>query len=264
MRTSRVKAKLAKNEPALITALHFAEPSVYEMTSVMGFDGIWLDLEHHGASVQTAANLMRAARVGVADIIARPAKGEFMRMGRMLEMGAQGIMYPRCESAAEAREVVRWAKFAPLGQRGIDSGNPDGMFCGPDLNDYLKHANAETFIVIQLEEQKAVDEAEAIAAVEGVDALMLGPGDYSILSGFPGQWDHPRIMQATEKIAAAARNAGKHWGRPMGSVDAAQQFLEMGARLVFHGCDLIILKQGLEDIQKNFTPLGFTFDNRLR
>ncbi len=105
MRFSRVKAKLRKGEPVLITCCHFIDPSVYELVSLMGFDGIWLDLEHHATSVETAATLMRAARVGASDIIARPAKGEYMRMGRILEAGAQGIMYPRCESAEEAAEA---------------------------------------------------------------------------------------------------------------------------------------------------------------
>src|SRR5207247_7294611 len=99
MRTSTVKAKLARNEPVLLTTLHLTDPSMYELTSTMGFDGIWMDLEHHSYSAETAAQLMRAARVGGADIMARPGKGEFMHLGRLLEAGAQGIMYPRCADA---------------------------------------------------------------------------------------------------------------------------------------------------------------------
>ena len=117
MRKSKVKAKLRNNEPVIGVALHFYDPSVYELTSLFGFDYIWMDLEHHATSVETANNLMRAARVGTSDIMARPAKGEFMRLGRMLESGAHGILYPRCDNAEEAREVVKWAKFAPLGAR---------------------------------------------------------------------------------------------------------------------------------------------------
>src|SRR5713101_7598058 len=119
MRISTVKAKLARDEPVLLTTLHLTDPAVYELTSLMGFDGIWMDMEHHGYSLETATTLMRAARVGRGvDIMVRPAKGEFMRMGRMLEAGATGILYPRCDDAAEARQVVTWAKFAPLGKRG--------------------------------------------------------------------------------------------------------------------------------------------------
>jgi 4-hydroxy-2-oxoheptanedioate aldolase len=91
MRQSLIISKLKRNVPALITTLHLADPSVFELASLMGFDGIWLDMEHHAHSMETAHNLMRAARVGRSDILARPAKGEFMRMARMLEAGAQGI-----------------------------------------------------------------------------------------------------------------------------------------------------------------------------
>src|SRR5262249_21162346 len=125
MRRSKIKAKLARNEPVLLVTLHFTDPSAYEMTSLLGFDGIWMDMEHHGYSLETAQTLMRAARVGDADVMVRPAKGEFMRIGRILESGAQGILYPRCDDAAEARQVVTWSKFAPLGKRGFDGGNPD-------------------------------------------------------------------------------------------------------------------------------------------
>ena len=113
MRPSKIKAKLKRNEPVLLTTLHLTDPSLFELTSLMGFDGIWMDLEHHGYSVETATALMRAARVGSTDILARPAKGEFMRLGRLLEAGAQGIMYPRCDDAAEAKQAVTWSKFGP-------------------------------------------------------------------------------------------------------------------------------------------------------
>lgn len=263
MRNSRIKAKWARNESALVTQLHFTDPSVFELTSLMGFDGIWMDLEHHGYSVETAAQMMRGARVGVSDIVARPAKGELLRMGRLLEMGAQAIMYPRCQSPEEAREVVRWAKFAPLGQRGFDGGNADMPYSSMPVVEYLETANRETLIIIQLEDPASVEQAEAIAAVEGVDALMLGPADYSILSGVPGQFTHAKVEAATAQVAAAARNTGKQWGRPAGSVEQTQQFLEMGARLIFHHVDLLMVKNALEKIQADFAPLGFTFDNRL-
>ena len=96
MRPSVIKKKLKAGKPSLLTQLHLTDASIFEMVSVMGFDGIWMDLEHHGYSLETAGHLIRATRVGSADILARAAKGEYMRMGRLLEMGVQGIMYPRC------------------------------------------------------------------------------------------------------------------------------------------------------------------------
>jgi len=263
MRASRIKAKLKRNEPVLITTLHFHDPSLYEITSLMGFDGIWMDLEHHALSVQRAGELMRAARLGASDIVARPAKGEFMRTGRLLEAGAQGIMYPRCESATEAQEVVRWSKFAPMGTRGIDGGNPDVPYLSMPIADYIKLANDETFIIIQIEDSAGLEQAEAIASIDGVDILMLGPGDFSILGGFPGQFDDPRIEQAAQKIGTAAANAGKHWGMPCFSKDHGSRLLEMGARFLPYSGDFGIMKAGLKAIQTEMGPLGFEFDNRL-
>ena len=263
MKFSRIKAKLRRNEPALITTLHYTDATLYEMTSLMGFDGIWMDLEHHHYSVETAANLMRAARVGTSDIIARPAKGEYMRMARLLEAGAQGIMYPRCESAEEAAEVVRWAKFAPMGERGVDSANADAPYCSAPINQYLKKANDETMVILQIESPRALEQVEAIARVPGVDVLMFGPGDFSVLAGVPYQFDHAIVVNATQRVAAAAKQAGIHWGTVSGTPEHTRKLLDLGARFICHGADIVVMKRGLEQMQAQYAPLGFTFDNRL-
>jgi 4-hydroxy-2-oxoheptanedioate aldolase len=263
MRSSRIKAKLRRNEPALITTLHYIDPTLYEMTSLMGFDGIWMDLEHHHYSVETAANLMRAARVGSSDIIARPAKGEFMRMDRLLEAGAQGIMYPRCESAAEAAEVVRWARFAPLGERGVDGANADAPYCSAPMKQYLQKANEETLVIVQVESPKALEVVDAIAKVPGVDVLMFGPGDFSVLAGVPYQFDHTIVVNAIHRVAAAAKQAGIHWGTVSGTPEHTRKLLDLGARFICHGADIVVMKCGLERMQAQYAPLGFTFDNRL-
>jgi 4-hydroxy-2-oxoheptanedioate aldolase len=263
MRFSRVKAKLAKGEPALVVTCHFADASVYEMASLMGFDGIWMDLEHHATSTETAAGLMRAARVGASDVIVRPAKGELMRMGRLLEAGAQGIMYPRCETAEEAADVVRWAKFAPQGQRGIDGANADAPYCFAPMSQYIKLANEHTLLVVQVESPQALDRADQIARVPGVDVLMLGPADLSVLAGIPFEFEHPIILEAYQRVAAAARKAGKWWGTVSASPEHSRMLLDMGALFICHGADILILKQGLQDIQERYAALGFAFDNRL-
>ena len=263
MRPSRIKAKLQRGDPVLLTQLHLTDPSVYELTSLLGFDGIWMDMEHHFYSLETASNLMRAARVGTTEIVARCAKGEFMRMMRMLEAGAQGIMYPRCDNAEEAAEVVKWVKFAPEGMRGFDGGNPDMPYLAMSIDEYVREANRQTFVVIQIEPPQAVEQAEEIAAVDGVDALMLGPADFSILSGIPGQFDHDLVRQATEKVAQAAKKTGKQWGRPAFSAEHTKELLDMGARFICHMADIALIKFGLEKIQRDFAPMGFTFENRL-
>lgn len=257
MRRSKVLAKIQNDSPAFGIALHLNSPDVYEMTGLMGFDAIWLDLEHHATSMETTVQLIRAARAGGADVIARPAKGEFMRTARMLEAGASGIMYPRCTSAEEAAELVQWTKFAPLGKRGCDASGPDVPYLLTPLPEYLSKANQETFLIVQLEDPESLEHVDAIAAVPGVDMLMLGPGDFSILSGIPGQFDHPLVLAAQEKVIQACQKAGKPWAATCGSIAQAREFADRGARMLFHGCDIVFVKQALDKIK---TDLATAFD----
>ena len=260
MRSSRIKQKITRGQPALITTLHFMDGSLYEMTSLMGFDGIWIDLEHHSHSLETAAQMMRAARVGTSDIVARPAKGEFMRLARVLEIGASAIMYPQCDNADEASQLVRAAKFPPEGQRGCDWGGADTPYMMMPMEEYLRKANEETLLIAQIESPEALENVEAIAQVSGIDILFLGPGDYSIRLGIPGQSQHPEIRAAENRIARAANHAGIHWGLPVGSPEQAQDAIDRGARFICHQADLNLMKHALESIQNRFSPLGFTFD----
>ena len=263
MRKSKIKTKLAEGKPVLLTMLNTIDPSFFELTSLFGLDGIWLDLEHNNPSLETVSTLLRAARVGSADVLVRLAKGEFMRMGRVLEAGASGIMYARCDDAAEAREVVRWCKFGPLGKRGFCGGNADMPYCTMNLPDYIQQANEQTFVVIQVEDPQAVDNAFDIAQVPGVDVLFFGPADFSIASGCPGQFDHPKSQQAIETVADAARKAHIHWGSISSSLDHTKRLLESGASLISYLSDTVIFKKHLQCIQKQFEPLGFDFDSRL-
>lgn len=263
MRQSRICNKLRDNEPVLITTLHLMDAMNYEMVSLMGFDGIWIDLEHHAHSLETAQAMMRAARVGTSDILARPAKGEFMRIGRLLEAGAQGILYPRCDNAQEAAELVKWAKFPPLGSRGFDGSGADNPFCFNSPLEYSQFANKNTFIAAQIEDPEALDNVEEIASVPGIDVVFLGPADFSAMSGYMGQFDHPVVRDAEKRIAEACRKEGKHWGRPVSGVAEAQRLIEMGARFLPHSADILILKQGWERMQSEFGAAGFTFESRV-
>jgi len=260
MRTSRVLENIKQGRPSLGVTLHLQDPTICELVSLMGFDAVWLDLEHHNHSVETAASLMRAARINHTDVIARPGKGEFMRMSRMLEVGANGIMYPRCDSAAEAREVVKWAKYAPMGARGFDGSGADANFLLTPMKEYIRHSNANTFVIIQVEEPQALSQADEILAIPGVDMLMLGPADYSVITGIPGEFGHASLKEAVEKVAQAAKRVGKHWATTSGSLEQAKQFIGMGASLVFHGCDLVFVKQGLDALRTSAaSQLGVKF-----
>ncbi len=257
VRPSQVMRLVHENQPAHGVAVRLMDTIVPEFVSMIGFDAIWLDLEHHHLSVEKAAEMIRAARAGgPADVVARPGKGEFTRMARLLEAGAKGIMYPRCESAAEAAEVVRWAKFPPLGERGLDGAAADNPYRLTPVADYLRQANQETFLIAQIESPGALDQAAAIAAVPGIDFLMLGPGDFSASIGAPGQMNHPGVVAAHERVRAAAHGAGKHWAVTCFDMAHAGECLSKGARLLFHGSDWRLVNNGLQQLVQQARGLG--------
>jgi 4-hydroxy-2-oxoheptanedioate aldolase len=260
MRKSLILEKISKGKPAWCTTCCLTDPVIFELVSLLGLDGIWVDLEHHGTSVQHYSTLTRASRVGNIDIVARPGKGEFMRMSRLLEMGATGIMYPRCDGPDEAAEVVKWAKFPPLGKRGFDGGNPDSPYDCMSAAEYTSLANQETFILAQLEDSHAVEQAEAILAVPGVSMIMLGPADFSMSLGLPGQTRHPKVLAALNAVASAARNTGKAWAATSGSVEQTKQLIEMGCGVVFQGNDMLFVKAGVKSLKRELEQVGFSFE----
>lgn len=262
MRPSRVRQRWAEGRPALATVSYFTDPASAELISLLGFDCIWIDLEHQSTSVEQAAQMIRASRVGKADVMARPGKGELMRMGRLLEAGAMGIMYPRCDNAAEAREVVRWAKFAPLGERGFMGANPDAPYCMVGMAQYVREANEQTWLAIQIESPAAVKHTRAIAEVDGVDVVFFGPGDYSVLSGVPGQFDHGKVPEAMREVCRETLAAGKRFGTLVFNQEQAKRVLDMGGSLICYGADLAFVKQGLEQVKEQFGRLGFAFDGQ--
>jgi 2-keto-3-deoxy-L-rhamnonate aldolase RhmA len=179
---------------------------------------------------------------------------------RVLETGVGGIMCSMVNSAAEARQIVQWAKFhnpapAPgeaIGQRGWNSGNIDGAYATLPAADYIRHQNTQTMVIPQIETEAAVAEAAAIAAVPGVDGLFFGPGDFSVLIGLPGQIRHARVRAAMEQVAAAARAAGKWWGTVAVGPEMCADVQALGARLVCPGGDIKIMQLGLKELVKTF------------
>ncbi len=142
-----------------------------------------------------------------------------------------------------------------MGERGCDAAGPDADYQLTPLTEYLRQANERTFVIIQIEEPSALEQAEAIAAVPGVDMLMLGPGDFSILSGVPGQMEHPSVLNALEKVASAARNTGKHWAATCASPEKIKEAVDKGASLTFHGNDQVYAKMGFDNLKRDIEEL---------
>lgn len=255
MRTSKVKQIWKNGGIAIGTLIKSIDPVHSETLSQMGFDFLWYDLEHSDKSVESFASLARATRVGDVDTLARPARWEYMRMGRLLEAGASGILYPRCESAKEAKEVVRWSKFHPIGERGFDGGSADNNYGQYPADNYTVNANANTWITAQVESPAALEKVSEIASVDGIDCVFFGPGDYSALTGRAGDVRGEETIDAARITAEQTLAAGKIFGTLVFDLDHARQMKDLGAQLLVHGADIVFYKRAYTEILSSYKGL---------
>jgi 2-keto-3-deoxy-L-rhamnonate aldolase RhmA len=232
-------AKLRAGKPARICSLGHFVPAYAPMAAAAGYDCVWLDAEHRAFTDRELQALLVFFRQADMDCMLRPATLEKTRLYRYLEDGATGLSIPHVSTPEKARMLVDAVKFPPLGDRGLDGTGLDAGFLWPG-DEYVEHANTETFLVVMLETLQAV---EAIAAVPGVDALFVGPADLGlrIRRGDTSL----TIDQACQRVAAAATRHGKAWGAPGISPENIRQLRSRGAQLIVHGSDYVGLQQGL-------------------
>jgi 4-hydroxy-2-oxoheptanedioate aldolase len=164
-------------------------------------------------------------------------------------------MIPHVSTPEQARELVQAVKFPPLGDRGLDGAGRDANYWVGAPKDYTTRANRETLLVVQIETPQALENATAIAAVPGVDVLFIGPADMALRLGCTPSVNDAKMMEAQKKVAAAARQHGKAWGRPVGTAAEARVIIEVGAQLVAFGNDFAALHSHLSQCADQFDEL---------
>ena len=185
MRKSRVLRQMRNGKVATCTKLNLSDPRAAEIAAMCGFDCIWIDLEHVPNNMKDVEDAVRAAKIYDVDVLTRVSKGCYSDICRPLEGDSTGVMVPHLMSLEEARQIVYYTKFYPIGRRPLDGGNADGAYCLVDANDYIKQANAERFTVVQIEDPEPLAQLEEIAALPGIDMLFFGPADFSQGIGAP-------------------------------------------------------------------------------
>ncbi len=240
IRPSRLLARLRPGGVASILKINLSDPRAIEIAGLCGVDAVWLCNEHVPNSWPGLENQIRAARVYDMDAIVRVERGSYSDYIRPFEAGATGIMVPHVASAADARQVVEWTRFLPLGKRAIDGGNIDGQFCMISSEDYVRHSNTERVIILQIESPEALENVEEIAAVPGFDGFLFGPGDFSHRIGKLGQIGAPEVVAARRRVAAAARAHGK-FAMAAGLIAPAAELVAEGHRLFGIGADVVAI-----------------------
>lgn len=252
-----VKKKLADGKLAVGLTLRIA-PSV-EMAVVArqaGFDWLFLDMEHGAMAIHHAGQIAVAAGLAGVTPIARVTHQDFATATRLLDAGLHGIVFPHVDDADEARAAAEAILFAPAGKRSL-GGVPSSLGFAPmPVAEITRRCNELTFVCVMIETEKAVANADAIAAVPGIDCLLIGSNDLSLDMGIPGEFGNPKVKAAYEAVIGACKRHGKIPG--MGGVyDTvhAKTFVQMGARFILGGSDMAFVSAGAKVRAEFFASL---------
>lgn len=241
MRESRVLRQIRDGKVATSIKLNMADPRIAEAAAMCGFDCIWTDMEHVPNDFNVVENIIRAAKISDADTLVRVPKGSYCDYIRPLEIDAAGIMIPHVMSLKEAQEIVYFTKFHPIGRRPIDGGNADTRYTTVSTEDYIRQANEQRFVVIQIEDPEPMAELDEICKLEGIDMIFFGPGDYSHAIGCPvAGGSDPRVQDARKRVAYTARKYGKMAGT-VGSLQNQDALIAEGYQFINLGADILSL-----------------------
>jgi 2-dehydro-3-deoxyglucarate aldolase/4-hydroxy-2-oxoheptanedioate aldolase len=251
---ARLKELLAQGKLVRVFALgQLCHPKLVEMVGWQGgFDAVWFDQEHAGLTIAQIEETARAARGCGLDSFVRLAVTDYASVMRPLEAGAGGIMASMVQSARQVEEIVRWAKFHPRGVRGVNGTGVDGRYGTLPAGEYFQRANRESVVAVQIERAEALEEVEKIAAVPDLDFLFVGPADLSQSLGIPGEWDHPRLWEAIERVARAAQSQHLAWAILPLDARHARRCVELGCRLLSLGIDAWAFHKGLLATRADF------------
>jgi len=209
------------------------------------YDWLFIDMEHTTLDYDQAGQICVAALdTGVTPIV-RTISQQYFHLTRLLDAGAQGVIVPHVDTAEQARAVVSACRYPPLGERSLYGVLPQLDYRPVPADQAIPSLNEQTLVVVMIESPEAVANADAIAAVPGVDGLLIGTSDLTASAGIPGQLDHPDIVQAYETVITACQQHGKFPG--MGGVyqnELAARYIAMGMQMILVGSDVAFMQAG--------------------
>ena len=246
---NRFKSALKEGRPQIGMWSSLSSHIVAEILAHAGFDWVLLDTEHSPNELPMVQSQLHAMTGGTASAVVRPAWNDMVLVKRYLDIGAQSLLLPYVQTAEEARNAVRYTRYPQQGLRGVAGATRAAGY--GRTKDYLKRAHEQICVLVQAETRKSLENLEAIAEVEGVDGIFIGPNDLSADLGYLGNWQHPEVWKAMEDAAKRIRKAGKAPGILVGEADG-QRCLDMGYLFVAVGADTGMLVRGGDALAARF------------
>src|SRR5712692_9169749 len=250
---SPVKKLLREGQPVVAATITVNSVDVAAHVAGMGFDFLWIEMEHSPITLETLRNMVLATRGMKAQTFARVPVNEIWMAKRVLDAGVSGVMFPFTSTPELAAQAVAACRYPPAGRRG--SGANLAKLCWPEGEPYQDSADKNVMVIVIIEEARAVENVEAIAATPGIDVMFIGTSDLSFSLGLRGNQDHPRLEEAIQKVIAAGNKHGKVVGRPAATPEQVQKFLAQGFRLFQAPTDLGFMTAGARQFLE---PLGRT------
>jgi 2-dehydro-3-deoxyglucarate aldolase len=233
----KFRQRLKSGERLIGTMLTLGSVETTEVLAGVGFDWFFLDNEHSPLEALEMQHIVQAA--GSTPCVVRVSASAEVPIKKALDIGAAGIIAPQVNSAEQAAQVVSWAKYAPMGTRGVGIGRAHGY--GSRFQDYVTTANENVAVVVQAEHIDAVNNIEAIVRVPGIDAVLIGPYDLSASLNLLGQVTHPEVVAAIDRVTAACHAVNMPLGIFGLSAQAVHPYIERGYTLIVVGADVVLL-----------------------
>lgn len=244
-----LKERLRRGESVVGTMVITLEnPEIAKILKVSGFDFFIVDAEHGNMDYGAVAGLLTVAReTGITPMVRIPEVRREVVL-KYMEMGARGILLPNAESEEQAKALVEYSKYYPLGNRGVSLFRPHtGFEKVENAVEYMRERNEENILILQIESPRGVQNVERMLDVEGVDAAFIGPNDLSQSMGIMGQTSHPDFIAAVDRVIAAARERKKFSGVHMMSSDALLPWMKKGMTLNLWSNEVLLMMDGARE-----------------
>lgn len=255
-----MKERLLRGELLLGTMVTvFDTPEIMCLAANAGLDWVFVDTESVYPDPVRLAAMLGYARTAELPAVVRIPKISKTEVSRVLDLGAAGIICPDVRSAAEARELVRLAKYAPEGERGVALDRPHTGYRLGSTEDklrYMEQANRRLMLICQIESLQGLERLREIVETPGVDGLLIGPNDLTQAMGIFGQTGHPDFLQAVKRVVDAAGGSGKYVGMSCGSAAACRPWAELGVRFFQVGTDVSLYAGALREMRGQWREIG--------